>query len=193
MSARTTGRAVLLTAALAALALAAAAPAGAELTQSQKFFTERLLADSQTSKTVKDLLRDGGGFVDRSVVFRDLTRDKRDDAVVRVHSSGAAGVVAVYVFSTDTRRSGTGLRAVFRSQRLLRASTGVSKGVMTYRTANYAPADELCCPSQLIETSLRWISKTRSFRIGQRRTINQPPEANVPAAPEPTPTPAPGA
>ncbi|MGZ8648680.1 MAG: hypothetical protein ACXW08_08645 [Solirubrobacteraceae bacterium] len=172
-------------------ALAATAPAGAELTQPQKFFTERLLADSQTSKSVKDLLREGGGFVDRSVVFRDLTRDKRDDAVVRVHSGGAAGVVAVYVFSTDTRRSGTGLRAVFRSQRLLRASTQISKGVMSYRTANYAAADELCCPSQLIETSLRWISKTRSFRIGQRRTIAQPPQAGVPAAPEPTPTPAP--
>jgi hypothetical protein len=179
-----------LAATLALLALlAATAPARAEPTPSQKFFTERLLADSRTSKAIKDLLRDGGGFVDGSVVFRDLTRDKRDDAVVRVHSGGAAGVVAVYVFSTDTRRSGAGLRAVFRSQRLLRASTQVSKGVMSYRTANYAPADELCCPSQLIETSLRWISKTRSFRIGRRRTLTPPPQAGVPAAPEATPTP----
>jgi hypothetical protein len=186
VSVRSTSLAVL---AAVLAALAASVPARAELTQPQKFFTERLLADSQTSKAIKDLLRDGGGFVDRSVVFRDLTRDKRDDAVVRVHSGGAAGVVAVYVFSTDTRRSGTGLRAVFRSQRLLRASTQVSKGVMSYRTANYAPTDELCCPSQLVETSLRWITKTRNFRIGQRRTIAKPPEANVPAAPEPTPTP----
>lgn len=188
MSLRSTSLTVL--AATLAL-LGATAPSHAEPTQSQKFFTERLLADSQTSKAIKDLLRDGGGFVDPSVVFRDLTRDKRDDAVVRIHSGGGAGVVAVYVFSTDTRRSGTGLRAVFRSQRLVRASTGVSKGVMTYRTANYAPADELCCPSQLVETSLRWITKTRSFRIGERRTITPSPEANVPAAPEPTPTPAP--
>lgn len=186
MNVRSTSLAVL---AAVLAALAASAPARAELTQPQKFFTERLLADSQTSKAVKDLLRDGGGFVDRSVVFRDLTRDKRDDAVVRVHSGGAAGVVAVYVFSTDTRRSGTGLRAVFRSQRLLRASTQVSKGVMSYRTSSYAPADELCCPSQLVDTSLRWIRSTRSFRIGERRTIAQPPEAKVPAAPEPTPTP----
>lgn len=188
MNARAKRLAVLLA---AAATLAAATPAGAELTQSQRFFKERLLSDSQTSKTVKDLLRDGGGFVDRSVVFRDLTRDKRDDAVVRIQSGGAAGVVAVYVFSTDTRRSGTGLRAIFRSQRLLRASTSISKGVLTYRTSSYAPADELCCPSQLVETSLRWISTTRSFRIGERRTVTQQPEANVPAAPEPTATPAP--
>lgn len=188
MNARATRLTLLAT---AVAALAATAPAGAELTQPQRFFTARLLSDSQTSKAVKDLLRDGGGFVDRSVVFRDLTRDKRDDAVVRVHSGGAAGVVAVYVFSTDTRRSGSGLRAVFRSQRLLRASTSVSKGVMSYRTASYAPADELCCPSHLIETSLRWDRKSRSFRIAQRRTIEQQPEAQVPTAPEPTPTPAP--
>ena len=86
---------------------------------------------------------------------------------------------------------GTGLRVIFRSQRLLRASTSISKGVLTYRTSSYAPADELCCPSQLVETSLRWISTTRSFRIGERRTVTQQPEANVPAAPEPTATPAP--
>jgi hypothetical protein len=175
--------------AAALAALVAAAPASAEQTQPQRFFKERLLADSQTSRAVKGLLRDGGGFVDRSVVFRDLTRDRRDDAVVRVHSGGAGGVVAVYVFSTDTRRSGSGLRAVFRSQRLLRASTSVAKGVISYRSASYAPGDELCCPSQLIETSLRWERATKRFRIAQRRTVAQEPEAQAPAAPDPAPEP----
>ena len=80
-------------------------------------------------------------------MFRDLTGDKRDDAVVRVHSGGAAGVVAVYVFSTANRKSGK-LRAVFRSESLMRASTRVLKGVASYRTARYDPGDELCCPAR---------------------------------------------
>ena len=174
-------------AALAALlgALAAAAPAPAETTQSQRFFKARLLADARTSEAIKGLLRDGGGFVDRSVVFRDLTRDKRADAVVRVHSGGASGVVAVYVFSIDGQRTGGGLRAVYRSQRLLRASTKVSKGVLSYREARYTTGDELCCPTQLVETTLRWDRRADRFTNASRRTIEREPEARAPTAPEP--------
>ena len=111
------------------------------------FFEQRLLADGLTSEPIKTLLRSGGGFVDRGVVFRDLTGDKRDDAVVRVHSGGAAGVVAVYVFSTANRKGGK-LQAMFRSQNLMRASTRVLKGVLSYRTSRYEPGDELCCPAR---------------------------------------------
>ena len=35
---------------------------------------------------------------------------------------------------------------MFRSQSLMRASTRVLKGVMSYRTSRYDPGDELCCP-----------------------------------------------
>jgi hypothetical protein len=179
-------------AALAALlcALAAAAPAGAQTAQSQTFFKARLLAEPQTSKAIKDLLRTGGGFVDRSVVFRDLTSDKRDDAIVRVHSGGAAGVVAVYVFSTDARRAGSPLRSIYRSQRLLRASTQVSRGVLSFRSSSYVAGDEVCCPTHLEETTLRWDRKRKRF-TSERKTIDREPVAQAPSAPSPPPSPTP--
>jgi hypothetical protein len=159
-----------------------AAPASAEKTQTQTFFEQRLLNDRLTTKAIKTLLRSEGGFVDRGVVFRDLTGDKRDDAVVRVHSGGAAGVVAVYVFSTANRKGGK-LRAIFRSQSLMRASTRVLKGVASYRTSRYEPGDELCCPARLTQSTLEWDGDERRMRVRERVTFVPPPEAQAPAAP----------
>ena len=182
MSARRALRAAGLAAVLAALLGAGwAGTASAQKTQSQSFFEQRLLADGLTSKPIKQLLRSGGGFVDRGVVFRDLTGDKRDDAVVRVHSGGAAGVVAVYVFSTANRKGGK-LKAVFRSQNLMRASTRVLKGVASYRTSRYEPGDELCCPSRITESTLGWKRKERRFRVVERVTFAPPPQAQAPPA-----------
>jgi hypothetical protein len=163
-------------------ALWGAAPASAQKTQIQTFFESRLLADGLTSEPVKELLRSGDGFVDRGVVFRDLTGDKRDDAVVRVHSGGAAGVVAVYVFSTANRKGGR-LRAIFRSQRLMRASTRVLKGVASYRTSRYDPGDELCCPARITQSTLEWNADERRMRVAERVTFAPPPQAQAPAAP----------
>jgi len=182
MSARRIARVAGLATVLAALW--GAAPASAQKTQSQTFFEQRLLADGQTSKAIKTLLRSGGGFVDRGVVFRDLTGDKRDDAFVRVHSGGAAGVVAVYVFSTANRKNGK-LRAIFRSQSLMRASTRVLKGVASYRTSRYEPGDELCCPARLTQSTLKWNADERRMRVSERVTFVPPPEAGTPAAPTP--------
>jgi hypothetical protein len=159
-----------------------AAPASAQKTQTQTFFEQRLLNDRLTTKAIKTLLRSEGGFVDRGVVFRDLTGDKRDDAVVRVHSGGAAGVVAVYVFSTANRKGGK-LRAIFRSQSLMRASTRVLKGVASYRTSRYEPGDELCCPARLTQSTLEWDGDERRMRVRERVTFVPPPEAQAPAAP----------
>jgi hypothetical protein len=159
-----------------------AAPASAQKTQTQTFFEQRLLNDRLTTKAIKTLLRSEGGFVDRGVVFRDLTGDKRDDAVVRVHSGGAAGVVAVYVFSTANRKGGK-LRAIFRSQSLMRASTRVLKGIVSYRTSRYEPGDELCCPARLTQSTLEWDGDERRMRVRERVTFVPPPEAQAPAAP----------
>ena len=63
-------------------------------------------------------------------MFRDLTGDRRQDAVVRVQSGGADGAVALYVFSTDTGVKNSGLKVVFRSQELRRAQTRVRDGVV---------------------------------------------------------------
>ena len=125
--------------AAAGLALVAAAPAQAEETATQRFFSERLQTDKQTSTEIKDLLRTRQGFVDRSVVFRDLTGDRRQDAVVRVQSGGADGAVALYVFSTDTGVKNSGLRVVFRSQELRRAQTRVRDG--TERELHLTPRE----------------------------------------------------
>jgi hypothetical protein len=162
-------------------ALCAPAPAAAK-DATQQFFEQRLLQDRLTSSAIKDLLRTGGGFVDKGVVFRDLTGDKRADAVVRVHSGGAAGVVAIYVFSTANRKGGK-LRAVFRSQGLMRASTRVLKGVISYRTSRYEPGDELCCPTRITQSTLGWDDAERRFRVSERVTFQPPPEAQAPLAP----------
>ena len=183
MTARATLRAAGVAAALAGLWCAgSAAPAAAQKDQSQRFFEERLLADRKTSPEIKALLRSGAGFVDRGVVFRDLTGDKRDDAVVRVDSGGVAGAVAVYVFSTANRKGGR-LRVVFRSQRLMRVSTRVRRGVLSYQSARYEPGDELCCPSRITQSTLGWNARRRRLRVVERVTFVPPPEAQAPAAP----------
>jgi hypothetical protein len=101
--------------------------------------------------------------------------------VVRVHSGGAAGVVAVYVFSTANRRNGA-LQVVFRSQSLMRASTRVLKGVVSYRTSRYEPGDELCCPTRLTQSTLGWNRRERRFRVRERVTWAPAPEAQAPPA-----------
>lgn len=165
--------------ALAALLVSAGLANGAQ-TRSQRFFTEKLLDDRATSSRIKSLLRSGGGFVDRSIAFRDLTGDRKTDAIVRVQSGGASGAVAVFVFSTA---GGKELRAVFRSQNLTRASTHFPKRtVLVYRTSRYAAGDELCCPSRIIETRLRWDREDKRFRVSERD------ELSPAASPTPTPT-----
>jgi hypothetical protein len=155
----------------AGLALAVPSAARAEQTATQRFFTERLLADPGTSREIKDRLRTRQGFVDRTATFKDLTGDERADAVVRVQSGGALGAVAVYVFSTDTGEKGSGLRVVFRSQELRRAQTRVRDGVLRYRTARPEPGDELCCPTKVAETRLRWRERLHRFTVAERREI----------------------
>jgi hypothetical protein len=162
--------AAILALAAAGLALAAAPAQGAQ-TASQRFFSERLLADKATSSEVKDLLRTRQGFVDRTITFRDLTGDERADAVVRVQAGGADGAVALYVFSTDTGVRNSGLKVVFRTQELRRAQTRVRDGVLRYRSARPQPGDELCCPAAVAETRLRWRERQHKFTVAERRQI----------------------
>jgi hypothetical protein len=157
--------------AVACLALALPAPALGAQTATQRFFSERLQTDKGTSAEIKDLLRTRHGFVDRTVAFKDLTGDDRTDAIVRVQSGGAAGAVALYVFSTDTGEKGSGLRVVFRSQELRRAQTRVRDGVLRYRSARPQPGDELCCPAKVSETRLRWRERLHRFSVAERREI----------------------
>ena len=150
----------------------AATPAPGAQTTTQRFFAARLLEDDGTSREISGMLRSGRGFVDRRIRFRDLTGDGRRDAVVRVQSGGAAGAVALYVFSTDTGRRRGELRVVFRSQELLMAHTRIRDGVLRYRSARPQPADELCCPSRFAETRLRWRERRHRLTAAERTEVD---------------------
>ena len=154
-----------------AMGLAATA-ASAELTEAQRLFRDKLLDDRAVSRDVKTRLRKGG-FVDRRIIFTDLTGDGRSDAVVTVHSGGSAGRIALYVFSAGD--DGEDLGIVYRNQRLYRVSARVprSSGRLVYRVPVYEAGDELCCPSAERETELRWDERARRFRVADRRTIQR--------------------
>jgi threonine dehydrogenase-like Zn-dependent dehydrogenase len=145
-------------------AAASVAPADGAPSRSQTFFRAQVLADNATTDEIVDLLRHGGGFVDRKITFNDLTGDGRQDAVVRVTSGGAAGIVGVYVFSTDGKKQSDALRVVFRRQALIRGKTSVSKHLLTYATRTYDAGDELCCPSSTAEYVVRWDKAAGRFR-----------------------------
>ena len=152
------------------LALTVLVPAHAAPSRSQTFFRAQVLADNRTSDEIVDLLR-AGGFVDRNITFDDLTGDGRQDAVVRVTTGGAAGIVALYVFSTDGKKQSKTLRVAFRRQQLIRGSTRVRGHRLSYRTRSYAAGDELCCPSETFEYDVTWDDEAGRFRGGARKDV----------------------
>jgi hypothetical protein len=110
-----------------------------------------------------------GGFVSRDVLFADLTGEGKDDAVVTVDSGGAAGVIALYVFSAGT---GKDLEVVYRNQRMYRGEARVNPGpALVYVLPQYAEGDELCCPSAYRETALKWSASKKKFGVANRRTV----------------------
>jgi hypothetical protein len=164
--------------ALAALALAtmgvvvAAGGSQAKPSASQQLFRTTLLSDSKTTSGVKALLRDRGGFVAPEIEFADLTGDDRSDAVVLVDSGGAAGAVALYVFSTHGKAADSPLRAVYRSQQLYRASAEVSDATLVLRTPRFAEGDDLCCPAKVVERVYAWSDSARTLKL--RSSEEQP-------------------
>jgi hypothetical protein len=169
---------------LAALAAASAtlttvllvSGAGAEPTKSQELFGKTLLEDAQTATPVQDLLRTGAGFVAPDIRFADLTADGRSDAVVLVEVPGAAGAVAVYVFSTHGEAAESALRVVYRSQQLYRASAAVAEGALQVRTPRYRTGDDLCCPDKVVERVYSWSEAAQAMRL-RARTERDGPDA----------------
>ena len=167
-------------AALAALALTCAAVllvaggSSAEPSASQQLFRKTLLDDARTTSAVKQLLRDRGGFVVPEIEFADLTGDGRSDAVVLVETAGAAGAVAMYVFSTDGRAESSPLRAVYRSQQLYRARVELSGETLILRTPRYAAGDDVCCPAKVIERVYFWHDTAKTLRQRSTREVAGP-------------------
>ncbi len=131
---------------------------------SQQLFRTTLLADAKTTAGVKALLRDRGGFVAPEIEFADLTRDGRSDAIVLVDSGGAAGAVALYVFSTHGKAADSPLRAVYRSQQLYRASAEIADGALVLRTPRFADGDDLCCPAKIRQRIYDWIDAAATLK-----------------------------
>src|SRR6266513_2503895 len=142
---------------LATIGLLVALPAARALTSGQRLFGGLLLRDAKVSAQVKSLLRTQGGFVDPKILIGDLTGDKRADAVVLVGSGGAAGDVALYIFSSDGPNGRRGsLRVAHAEESRYRVSARVKNAVVTVRTPNYAAGDDVCCPRALTERDLKW-------------------------------------
>lgn len=171
----------ILPASLLALALAATVAlllsggSSAKPSQSQQLFRASLLKDAKTTTAVKRLLSDRGGFVAPDIEFADVTSDGRSDAVVSVDTGGAAGRIAVYVFSTDGKAADSPLRVIYRSQRLYRASTQVRDGMLILRAARYAAGDDLCCPAKTAERTYAWSAAQQRFNRRSTREIDGSP------------------
>ena len=151
---------------LAALALPA--PAAAQSTppaqtQAQALFEGLIVNDPRTTPGIRQLLQSDAGFVGAQPTFADLTGDGRMDAVVHVRRPGAAGTVAVFVFSTDGS-SADRLRAVFRSQALYQAITRIGRGGLTVVLPEWSSGDAVCCPSDRTERLYGWDARTHRLK-----------------------------
>jgi hypothetical protein len=150
-----------------ALVIGLSSGAGAAPSQSQTFFTTALLDDPGTSAGVKRLLSRKTGLVDPRSGFLDVTGDGRQDALVLVTTGGAAGTVAMYVFSSHGQNAGddqTKLKVLFRLQSLYRATFRINGQTLSVLEPRYAKGDDLCCPKKLRERDYQFDARKLTFR-----------------------------
>jgi hypothetical protein len=154
----------------AALALVAGGPlARAAPTASQKVFTQKLIDDPKTSAGIKKMLQAKTAIVDPRSGFVDVTGDGRQDALILVSTGGAAGAIALYVFSTHGQTTTgdddqTSLKVVFRVQSLYDATLRISATGLSILEPHFAKGDDLCCPNQLRERDYQFDAKALTFR-----------------------------
>ena len=155
---------------LAATVAASAGPAAAQTATGtpQALFTRQIIQDSGAAKEMRDALRARRVFVDPKVAFTDLTGDGRQDAIALVDSGGAAGTIAVYVFSADGAKA---LRPVYRNQRLYRALVTAEQTTLVVRTPRYGAADDLCCPPAFVQRSLTWSANAHRLVLRSTQTV----------------------
>jgi hypothetical protein len=104
---------------------------------------------------------------------------------VLVDTGGAAGAVALYVFSTDGKSADSALRAVYRSQQLYRASAKISAGTLIVRTPRFAEGDDLCCPSRIVERVYAWKDDTKTLERRSTRELPGPADTTTPTTATP--------
>lgn len=141
---------------------AVVAPSVGKPTESQTFFENALSGDAKVTPSIKQLLSTDQGTIDPSSGFTDVTGDGRPDALVFVSDNGAAGRIALYVFSThgQTGTSNTDLKAVYRNQSLYRAAIKLSGTTITIVEPKYAEGDDIGAPKKLTERDYTWDGKT---------------------------------
>jgi len=166
----------------AGAALLLAGGSTAKPSASQALFGKTLLDDAKTTSSVKRLLREGG-FVAPAMDFGDVTGDGRSDALVLVDSGGAAGAVALYIFSTNGKAADSSLRVVYRSQGLYRASAEISAGTLITQVPTFGKGDDLCCPAKVIERVYAWSSNAKELRLRSSRERDGPKGAPATTAP----------
>src|SRR5262249_47850062 len=123
--------------------------------------------DAKTSSGVKKMLTDKTAKVDPRSGFVDVTGDGRQDAVILVSTGGAAGNVALYVFSTHgqaTSDNATSLKVVFRLQSPYDASLRPNGSTISVLEPRWSKGDDLCCPKKLRERDYTFDAKALTFR-----------------------------
>lgn len=157
-----------------ALALLSTGGSSAAPTKSQALFKKTLLADEKTTPAITTLLSEGGGIVAPDITFADLTGDGRSDAVVLVDTGGVGGAVALYVFSTHGEAQDSDLRAVYRSQRLYRASTEIADATLIVRTPRFVEGDDVCCPAKVVQRVYAWSAGSETLRLRSSDEVTGP-------------------
>jgi hypothetical protein len=158
----------------AILAAALPLPASGAPSESQQVFTQSLLDDAGTSAPIKRLLTRKAAIVDPRSGFLDVTGDGRQDALILVNTTGAAGNVALYVFSTHGQptEGETKLKVLFRLQSLHRATLRLNGTTLTVLEPRWKPGDDLCCPQELRQRDYRFDAEARTFRRVADTTID---------------------
>lgn len=157
-----------------AVALLSSGGSSAAPSKSQALFKTTLLEDERTTTAIKDLLSTSGGIVAPDIEFGDLTGDGRSDAVVLVDTGGVAGAVALYVLSTDGAAEDSPLRAVYRSQRLYRASAEISDAALVVRTPRFTQGDDVCCPAKVVQRVYVWSAGGKTLGLRSSEEVAGP-------------------
>lgn len=163
---------------LAALTASASAQTAAPNQTPQQLFTRLVLADDGATSAIRSGLKARRLTVDQTVEFADLTGDGRPDAIVRVQTGGAAGAIAVFVFSAQGSKpdanGDVALRAVYRSQSLYRATVRRQGSALLVLTPVYAPGDAVCCPARQTERTLTYSTTAGRLVLRATRRVDVP-------------------
>ena len=107
---------------------------------------------------VQNALRqlNSGAIAKDEVLFKDVTGDRREEAVVPITSQGTLGNLAYLVY---TLKSGT--PSLILTRGLSGGNAGglaveVEDGTLVETTPEFGPEDPFCCPSFVNRTTFRW-------------------------------------